>query len=189
LSCRSLGGQPVGRRLRQRPPAARLHAPADHRTRPQRRATLRHLANPASVQRLRLQDPVSLLRDRIDPAEGDRRQQAACGDQRCGGEDRAVQARVSLDLRVGDPRSTARRGRVQPGYDSKCKYWNVLPASHRAHVSFCSRQVILGSTSSEACSSTAVPSRTPRASGSWSSLIAARDRATSRESCKCPTAV
>ena len=65
------------------------------------------------VERLRQQDPRSLLRERLDQTANDRRQQAA---RRDGGRRRshcAVQARVSVDLRVGDQGQTAGRGRLQ----------------------------------------------------------------------------
>jgi hypothetical protein len=54
-----------------------------------------------------------VLRDGVDQAARHRRLQAPGGDPARGEQDRRVQARVSVDLRLGDPRPAAVRGRLQ----------------------------------------------------------------------------
>ena len=75
-----LGGpqwrQPAGRRLRQRPPAARPDAPKDRGAGAPGRAPLRHQPHAPGLQRLREQDPQPLLRDGQHKAARHRRQQA-----------------------------------------------------------------------------------------------------------------
>lgn len=62
------------------------------------------------VQRLRVQDTGAVLRDGLDPAACNRWQQATRRHLRCSGQDRPVQARVPVHLRLGDSRPTAQRG-------------------------------------------------------------------------------
>lgn len=69
-------GQPAGRGLHQRPPAAQSRAAQDRGDGPPRRAALRHLPPAQGVARLRLQDPLPLPGDRIHPARSHRGQQA-----------------------------------------------------------------------------------------------------------------
>lgn len=62
--------QPTRRGVRERPAPAGLDPAEDRGIGPQRGPALRHLAHPPSVQRLRVQDPGSVLRDRLYPSSG-----------------------------------------------------------------------------------------------------------------------
>ncbi|GIY21094.1 hypothetical protein CDAR_42371 [Caerostris darwini] len=110
--CRPQRHQPAGRRVRERSSPARLHASEDRGAGPQRRPALRHLPHPPGLERLRVQDPGQVLRDRLHPSPGHRRQQAASGHPRRRGQDRPVQEGVPLHLRVGDQGQVALRRRM-----------------------------------------------------------------------------
>jgi len=64
----------------------------------------------SGVERLREQDTRSLLRDRINSSTSNWRQQATCCDTRGRHPHRAVQARVSVNLRLGNTRPFTVRG-------------------------------------------------------------------------------
>jgi len=64
----------------------------------------------SGVERLREQDTRPLLRDRINSSACNRRQQATCGDTGGRHPHRAVQTRVSVNLRLGDTRPSTVRG-------------------------------------------------------------------------------
>ena len=87
---------------------------------------MRHQPHPAGLQRLRVQDPRPLLRDGIHPAAGDRRQQAPRRHQRRRRKDRPVQARVPVDIRLGDTRSAPLRERLQPGQHPQREYSIII---------------------------------------------------------------
>ena len=63
-----------------------------------------------------------VLRDGIDPAARHRRLQAARRHQRSRQQDLAVQARMPVHLRVGDPRSPAPGSRLQQRHHPQRKW-------------------------------------------------------------------
>lgn len=69
-------GQPAGRSLHQRPPAAQSRAAQDRGDGASRCAALCHFPPAKGLARLRLQDPLPLPGDRIHPAGSHRGQQA-----------------------------------------------------------------------------------------------------------------
>lgn len=112
---RAQRGEPVRRGVRQRATAAGLDQAAHRRAGTLRSAAVRHLANPPGVQRLRVQDTGSVLRDWVHTAPRYRRLQAASCHPGGGRAHRAVQARVPVHLRLGDSRPAALRWCLQPG--------------------------------------------------------------------------
>jgi len=81
----------------------------------------------AGVERLREQDPRSLLRDRLDSSSGDRRQQAARGDLLRRVAYRTVQTRVSVNLRLGNTRPPPGGRIMQPRQHTERKRDVILP--------------------------------------------------------------
>ena len=67
----------------------------------------------AGIKWLRQQDTRSLLRERVDQTAHDRRQQTPRSDDGRGPPHFAVQARMSVDLRLGDQGPTAHWRRLQ----------------------------------------------------------------------------
>ncbi|CAB0018185.1 unnamed protein product, partial [Nesidiocoris tenuis] len=121
---RSQWCEPARRCLCQWAAVARQHQAENRRTGAQRRTTMRHLADPSSLQRLCLQDTwqlhqknsqrnnkqkLKILRDGIDPTPGNRRFETSSCNGRSRRADFHVQARVSVDIRMGNQGSIASR--------------------------------------------------------------------------------
>ncbi|CAM9902489.1 unnamed protein product, partial [Bubo scandiacus] len=107
------GGEPAGRRLRQRAAAAQRHPAADRGAGAARHPALRHQPPAPRLPRLRQQDPGPLQRDRLHPARGHRRQQAAGHHPQRGQAHPRLQAGRPGHLRLGDPRPAAGRRRLR----------------------------------------------------------------------------
>lgn len=73
------------------------------------------------IQRLCEQDPRQILWDRLHKTESNRRQQAQGRHSRGGRENRAVQAGVSVYLRLGDPWQTSVGGDLHQRQYTQCK--------------------------------------------------------------------
>ena len=97
-------GQPVGRRVHQRPSPAESHPPEDRRTGGGRSAAVRHLAPAARLARLCVQDLEPLPGDGQHPAGRHRRLQAQSDRRRRREEGRRLPARQPQHLLVGGSR-------------------------------------------------------------------------------------
>lgn len=76
----------------------------------------------AGLQRLREQNTGQILWDWLHKTEGDRRQQTQGRHTGGGRQNRAVQARVSVDLRVGNPRQTPVGGDLHQRQHTQCEW-------------------------------------------------------------------
>ena len=133
-SPRPFGSQSTRRSVRQRPTVAGRHTHAHRRARPQWHASLRHQPVSASVQRVRVEDPGALLRNRFDQTACHRRLEASRGHVGRRAEDRALQTRDTVYLRLGNTRSSPHRRHLQSREHPECT--SIARPSARSSAAF-----------------------------------------------------
>lgn len=97
-------GQPVRRRVHQRPAVAQPHTAEDRRNGRGRGPAVRHIQTVARVARLRVENPEPVPGDGQHQARRDRRQQAEGGHAGRGAPDRGVQDGKPRDIQLGNTR-------------------------------------------------------------------------------------
>jgi len=104
-------GEPVRRRVHQRPAVAQPHTAEDRRDGRGRRAAVRHIQTVARVARMRVENTEPLPGDGQHQARRDRRQQAEGGHAGRGAPHRGVQDGEPRHFQLGDSRQVIRRPR------------------------------------------------------------------------------
>lgn len=97
-------GEPVRRRVHQRPAIAQPHTAEDRRDGRGRRAAVRHIQTVARVARMRVENTEPLPRDGQHQARRDRRQQAQGGHAGRGAPHRGVQDGKPRHFQLGNTR-------------------------------------------------------------------------------------